>query len=109
MRSRNRIRRQFRDNAGGNIMATIKDISRRCGVSPATVSKALNGYTDISRETVELVRRTAREMHYMPNAAATPMTSAIREDPSASPMVVMNASRICRFASSVISLMKGAL
>ena len=51
-------------------MATIKDISRRCGVSPATVSKALNGYTDISRETVELVRRTAREMHYMPNAAA---------------------------------------
>ena len=51
-------------------MATIKDISRECGVSPATVSKALNGYTDISEETVELVRRTARAMHYMPNAAA---------------------------------------
>ncbi len=51
-------------------MATIKDISRKCGVSPATVSKALNGYTDISEETVELVKRAAREMHYMPNAAA---------------------------------------
>ncbi|MBQ9157472.1 MAG: LacI family DNA-binding transcriptional regulator [Eubacterium sp.] len=51
-------------------MVTIKDISRRCGVSPATVSKALNGYGDISAETMELVRRTAREMHYLPNAAA---------------------------------------
>ncbi|MDY4971737.1 MAG: LacI family DNA-binding transcriptional regulator [Lachnospiraceae bacterium] len=51
-------------------MVTIKDISRRCGVSPATVSKALNGYGDISSETAELIRRTAEEMHYMPNAAA---------------------------------------
>jgi LacI family transcriptional regulator len=51
-------------------MATIKDISNKCGVSPATVSKALNGYTDVSKETIELIRRTANEMHYMPNAAA---------------------------------------
>ena len=51
-------------------MTTIKDISNKCGVSPATVSKALNGYTDISKETVDLIRRTANEMHYMPNAAA---------------------------------------
>ena len=51
-------------------MATIKDISRECGVSPATVSKALNGYDEISPETVELVKRTARKLNYMPNAAA---------------------------------------
>lgn len=51
-------------------MVTIKDISKRCGVSPATVSKALNGYGDISSETAEMIRRTAQEMHYMPNAAA---------------------------------------
>ena len=51
-------------------MVTIKDISKKCGVSPATVSKALNGYGDISAETVELVKRTAREMNYLPNAAA---------------------------------------
>ena len=51
-------------------MTTIKDISKACGVSPATVSKALNGYSEISSETVELIRRTAKEMHYMPNAAA---------------------------------------
>lgn len=40
-------------------MVTIKDISKRCNVSPATVSKALNGYEDISKETIELVKRTA--------------------------------------------------
>ena len=51
-------------------MVTIKDISKKCGVSPATVSKALNGYNDISRETVELVLKTAEELNYTPNAAA---------------------------------------
>lgn len=51
-------------------MVTIKDISQKCGVSPATVSKALNGYGDISPETAEMIRKTAQEMRYMPNAAA---------------------------------------
>ena len=51
-------------------MVTIKDISKKCGVSPATVSKALNGYEDISPETIELVLQTAKELNYTPNAAA---------------------------------------
>ncbi len=51
-------------------MVTIKDISKKCGFSPATVSKALNGYDDISPETAEIVLRTARELNYTPNAAA---------------------------------------
>lgn len=51
-------------------MVTIKDISKKCGVSASTVSKVLNGYEDISRETAELVRRTASEMGYLPNSAA---------------------------------------
>jgi len=51
-------------------MVTIRDISRACGVSPATVSKALNGYPDVGAETAERIRTTARQMHYMPNAAA---------------------------------------
>lgn len=52
----------------GNV--TIKDISLKCGVSVATVSKALNHYGDIAPETAELIRKTAREMHYIPNTAA---------------------------------------
>ena len=51
-------------------MITIKDISKACGVSPATVSKALNGYDDISADTVKLVKQTAAQLNYTPNAAA---------------------------------------
>ena len=51
-------------------MVTIKDISKACGVSPSTVSKVLNGYTDISRDTIDQVFRTASAMGYTPNAAA---------------------------------------
>ena len=51
-------------------MVTIKDISKRCGVSSATVSKALNGYSDIGEETAAHVRRVAKEMGYLPNATA---------------------------------------
>ena len=51
-------------------MVTIKDISKECGVSPSTVSKVLNGYTDISAETVKLVQGAAARLGYTPNAAA---------------------------------------
>ena len=51
-------------------MASIKDISEKCGVSPATVSKALNGYGDISEATKQKVLAAAKELHYRPNAAA---------------------------------------
>ena len=51
-------------------MVTIKDISQKSGYSPATVSKALNGYGDVSAETQEKIRSIAEELHYMPNAAA---------------------------------------
>jgi LacI family transcriptional regulator len=51
-------------------MVTIKDISERCGVSRATVSKALNGHTDIGADTIAQVRRVAKEMGYLPNATA---------------------------------------
>ena len=32
-------------------MVSMKDIAQRCGVSVASVSKALNGQQDIGRET----------------------------------------------------------
>jgi LacI family transcriptional regulator len=51
-------------------MVSMKDIARECGVSIATVSKALNGQQDIGRETRELVCRKADEMGYLTNAAA---------------------------------------
>lgn len=51
-------------------MASLKDIAKRCGVSVATVSKALNGHSDISEETRERIRQAADEMNYFPNSAA---------------------------------------
>lgn len=51
-------------------MVSMKDIAVACGVSIATVSKALNGHNDIGKETKELVRKTAKEMGYFPNSSA---------------------------------------
>ncbi|WFA10025.1 LacI family DNA-binding transcriptional regulator [Tissierella sp. Yu-01] len=51
-------------------MVTIKDISKKTGYSTSTVSKALNGSSEIGEETTELIRKMASEMGYLPNAAA---------------------------------------
>lgn len=49
---------------------TIKELSAACGLSISTVSKALNGYPDVSAETREQVRAVAAKMGYRPSAIA---------------------------------------
>jgi LacI family transcriptional regulator len=49
---------------------TIRQLARISGVSIGTVSRALNGYADVSPETRERVMRLARELDYTPAAAA---------------------------------------
>lgn len=51
-------------------MVSMKDISVACGVSVATVSKALNDHKDIGETTKEKIRKTAKEMGYLPNLSA---------------------------------------
>ena len=51
-------------------MVSMKEISKRCNVSVATVSKALNGHTDIGEETRKFILKTAAEMGYFPNSSA---------------------------------------
>jgi LacI family transcriptional regulator len=51
-------------------MVTITDISKACGVSRATVSKALNGAPDIAPKTAERIREQAKALGYLPNATA---------------------------------------
>lgn len=51
-------------------MTSLKDIAKRCGVSTATVSKALNGQKDISDKTRKAIKLVADELGYFPNAAA---------------------------------------
>ncbi len=51
-------------------MVTIYDIAKKAGVSTATVSKVMNGYSDISPKTVERIKKLCVEMGFRPNSAA---------------------------------------
>ncbi|MCF0133661.1 MAG: LacI family DNA-binding transcriptional regulator [Blautia sp.] len=51
-------------------MVSMKEIANKCNVSIASVSKALNGYSDIGEETRNLIVKTAAEMGYLPNSSA---------------------------------------
>jgi LacI family transcriptional regulator len=53
----------------GNIM-TIREIAKKLGLSITTVSRALDGYPDVSQKTRTLVEKTTKEMGYTPNQAA---------------------------------------
>ena len=49
---------------------TIKDIAAEANVSVSTVSKCLNGYSDIGEETKKLVLQTIERLDYVPNTFA---------------------------------------
>ncbi len=49
---------------------TIRDLSKRCGLSVSAISKALNNYPDVSEATRARVLKVANEMGYFPNALA---------------------------------------
>ena len=48
----------------------IHDIAKITGYSVTTVSKALNGYTDISQKAKTIILKTAKEAGYFPNSSA---------------------------------------
>ncbi|MGN0362431.1 MAG: LacI family DNA-binding transcriptional regulator [Bilifractor sp.] len=56
---------------------SIRDIARECGVSVATVSKALNGYKDVSEETARKIRRVAEKLDYHPDPSAIQLRTNI--------------------------------
>ena len=49
---------------------TITDISRKAGVSAATVSRVINNYPNVPPKTREKVERVIREYGYIPNNSA---------------------------------------
>jgi len=48
----------------------IRKIAKMAGYSVSTVSKALNGYTDINEDTRQKIMKIAKEMDYVPNVMA---------------------------------------
>ncbi len=56
-------------------MSSIKDVARRAGVAVSTVSKALNGYPNVSEETRVRVNAAVRELNFTPNLLASALSS----------------------------------
>ncbi|MEP6908254.1 MAG: LacI family DNA-binding transcriptional regulator [Pseudoxanthomonas sp.] len=54
---------------------TIKDVARVADVSVATVSRALNGHSNVVADVRERVHAVARSLKYSPNAAARSLSS----------------------------------
>lgn len=61
-------------NKGDNMVRsnriTIKDVAKKAGVSPSTVSRVISGSQRISEETTIHVNKCMEEMGYFPNAIA---------------------------------------
>ncbi|MBP2705584.1 LacI family DNA-binding transcriptional regulator [Microbispora sp. RL4-1S] len=51
-------------------MATIRELARLCGVSPATVSRVFNNPEVVNARTRDEVLRAAQQIGYQPNASA---------------------------------------
>ena len=58
-------------------MATIKDVAKKAGVSPSTVSRTLKDNPAISEETKVKVRAAMEELGYVPNSAAQMLATGL--------------------------------
>lgn len=55
---------------------TIHEVARAAGVSPMTVSRVMNGNSNVREATRELVMRAVKELNYTPNPAARLLAAA---------------------------------
>lgn len=55
---------------------TIRDVARRAQLSVATVSRALNGFQNVSEEARERVAEAVRDLGYVPHAGARSLSLA---------------------------------
>ena len=63
------------DHSGKMSAITSGDVARAANVSQATVSRVFNNSDKVRAETVEQVKRAARDLGYTPNAIARSLTS----------------------------------
>ncbi|MEM9422946.1 MAG: LacI family DNA-binding transcriptional regulator [Pseudomonadota bacterium] len=58
-----------------NKVGKIRDVARETGLSIATISRVMNGATNVSDKTREIVLKASRELHYVPNPAARTLST----------------------------------
>ncbi|MCC5973805.1 MAG: substrate-binding domain-containing protein [Rubellimicrobium sp.] len=51
-------------------MTTLRDLSRHLNLSVTQISRALNGYSDVSEDTRQRVEKAAKDLNYHPNVSA---------------------------------------
>ncbi len=56
-------------------MASIKDVARESGVAISTVSKVLNNYPNVSKDTKDKVNAAIEKLGFVPNAVASALSS----------------------------------
>jgi DNA-binding LacI/PurR family transcriptional regulator len=55
---------------------SIKDIAKKAGVTPSTVSRALKNHPSIGAETTQRIHELAKELGYIPSAVARSLVSS---------------------------------
>ena len=60
---------------GAPIMTSMRDVAERCGVSIATVSRALSGTNPVSQDVADRIQEAVRELGYRPNRVARNLRS----------------------------------
>lgn len=60
--------------------ASIRDVAEKANVSVSTVSRALNGYTDVNEETRKRIEKIAKELGYTPNQSAKNLSSKTQKN-----------------------------
>lgn len=56
-------------------MVSIKEVAKHAGVAISTVSKVLNGYPNVSRDTKDKVMDSINKLNYIPNSIASALSS----------------------------------
>lgn len=59
---------------------SIRDVAKSAGVSVSTVSRVLNGYSDVNEDTRKKIQKTVEELGYMPNQSAKNLSSKSKKN-----------------------------
>ena len=60
-----------------NTIVNLKQLSQHLGLSQTTVSRALNGFPEVSERTRKKVQEAAEKLNYRPSPSASSLATSI--------------------------------